>query len=97
MSNLKSPGFDGLPVAFYKEYWDIVGEDVSKFCLGVLNDGKQIGEANHTLISLIPKIPEPQRASDYRPISLCTVLYKLISKAIVNRMKGMLDSVISHL
>lgn len=64
------------------------------FCLGVLNDGVELGDVNHTLIGLIPKITELQRTVDFRPISLCTVLYKLISKALVNRLKGVLDSVL---
>ncbi|KAL6184343.1 hypothetical protein ACLB2K_045745 [Fragaria x ananassa] len=96
MATPKSLRFDGLSAGFCKQYWEIVGEEVSNFCLGVLNEGKDIGEAKHTLICLIPKVPELQRTSDFQPISLCTVLYKLISKAIVNRMKGVLDKVISQ-
>lgn len=44
---------------------------------------------------LIPKAKDPQCLEDLRPISLCNVLYKIISKLLYNRMKGILDEVIS--
>ncbi|KAL6219920.1 hypothetical protein ACLB2K_007678 [Fragaria x ananassa] len=91
----KSPGYDGLPALFFKQYWEIIGDEVCQLCLGVLNDEVELGDVNHTLLALILKIADPQRAIDFRPISLCTVLYKLISKVIVNRKKMVLDSVIS--
>jgi hypothetical protein len=57
----KSPGIDGIPCEFYKEYWDIVGEDM----VGVLNEVLQGGELSGTqkqgIIALIPKKPHPSR------------------------------------
>ncbi|KAL6130571.1 hypothetical protein ACLB2K_068950 [Fragaria x ananassa] len=91
----KAPGEDGLSARFYQTYWDVVGTEITDFCLQVLNDGASLGDLNHTLIALIPKVDNPLNVTDYRPISLCNVLYKLISKAIANRMKGLLSEVIS--
>ena len=50
---------------------------------------------NHTIVSLIPKIPIPTDLMHYKPISLCSVLYKIISKILVNKLKPVLDKCIS--
>ena len=50
---------------------------------------------NHTFISLIPKIKNSERAKDFRPISLCNVMYKLISKTIAD-LKKILPKLVSE-
>ena len=60
------------------------------FSTGIMLEG-----VNSTSIVLIPKIPNPVRITDYRPISLCNVIYKVISKCLVNRMRPLLDDLIS--
>lgn len=95
MAPNKSPGHDGLSILFFQKYWHIVGDEVADLCLQVLNEGIPMPDINHTLIALIPKVKYPHKVTNFRPISLCTVVYKLISKTIVNRMKGILPEVIS--
>lgn len=51
---------------------------------------------NHTLICLIPKVKKPQHMSELRPISLCNVLMRIVSKVMTNRMKPCLNSLISE-
>ena len=92
----KAPGPDGMSAIFYQKYWDIVGNSVSNMVLNVLNNNLPILEINKTNISLIPKKNNPSRMSEFPPISLCNVIYKLISKILANRLKPFLPSIISE-
>ncbi|KAH9718961.1 reverse transcriptase domain-containing protein [Citrus sinensis] len=91
----KSPGPDGMNPAFYQRFWHIVGEDVISACLQFVKDCSFPAGLNDTSLVLIPKNQKPEILSDMRPIALCNVLYKIISKMLANRMKLVLDLVIS--
>ncbi len=94
MAPLKSPGPDGLPPVFYQKYWHLIGEDVTKAVLTCLNIGKILKAINHTYITLIPKVKNPEEVKEFRPISLCNVIYKLLSKVLTNRLKNILPKII---
>ena len=49
---------------------------------------------NHTFITLIPKIQSSRRVTDFRPISLSNMLYKLIAKVLANRLQKFLPKII---
>ena len=63
--------------------------------LDFLNFGVSPPNFNYTHIVLIPKTKNPKRVTEYRPISLCNVVYKLASKTLANRLKRVLPSIIS--
>lgn len=87
MAPLKSPGVDGFHARFYQPQWDIVGSSVFSMVRQVFRGYLMDHRINKTLLVLIPKVDSPERITQFRPISLCTVLYKIITKAIVNRMR----------
>jgi hypothetical protein len=79
IGDLKAPGPDGMPAKFYKRFWR---NWVKAKVLVVLNGGKMPQGWNDTIIMLIPKAKSPEKLKDLRSISLCNVLYKLISKVL---------------
>ena len=60
------------------------------------NSGQLLSEVNTTVISLIPKIPTPNKVTDFRPIACCNVLYKCISKVLTNRLKDGLGDLVDE-
>ena len=95
IGDLKAPGMAGLQTLFYKHYWHLVGDDVVREVLHVLRGGSIPEGWNDTLVVLIPKVQNPEHLKDLRPISLCNVVYKLVSKVLANRLKMILDELIS--
>lgn len=59
-----------------------------------MNGNQSIGDFNTTLLVLIPKVKKPRRITEYRPISLCNVIAKVVAKAMANRMKLVLNDII---
>ena len=95
MAPLTAPGPDGRFPIFYKSFWHIMGGDITNAVLAALNSGIIPDSINTTFISLIPKIQNLKKVSDFRPISLFSVFYKLISKVLVKRLKLVLPYVVS--
>ena len=71
-----------------------MGEDVIEAVLSILNSGYLLQKINFTQIVLIPKVPNPRKMTDFRPISLCNIVYKIISKVLANRLKRHLEMII---
>ena len=81
----EAPGPDGFTTGFFQKSWAI---------LGTLNFDNMPSSLNLINIALIPKIKTPTCVTDFRPISLCNVMYKLISKVLANRLKVILPKII---
>ena len=90
MSPLKAPGINGYPAGFYQTQWHIVGESFSAGIKEVFNSHSIPREVSKTLLVLIPKNERPTSFKMYRPISLYTVFYKIVTKIIVTRLQALL-------
>jgi hypothetical protein len=96
IGDFKAPGTDGMHAIFFKKFWAVIGNSVTTEVLEALNTGTVPVPCNETAIVLILKVNEPDLITQFKPISLCNVLYKIISKVLANRLKLILPEVISE-
>ena len=92
----KAPGPDGFTASFYRRYWDIIGPVITAEVKKFFETRTMDTAWNHTNLCLIPKIEQPKTMKDFRSISLCNVLYKIISKILVKKLKSFLSPVVSE-
>jgi len=95
MAPMKAPGPDGYSICFYQHNWAIVHIEVCSAIFHFFHTGKLDSNLNKTHIALIPKSEQPECVSEFRPISLCDVLYKITSKVLANHLKLVLPDIIS--
>ena len=96
MEPITALGPDGMPPLFYQSFWSLVGDEVCSAVLDCLNNCKIPDVINHTNITLIPKVKSPENITEFRPFSLCNVVYKLVSKVLTNRLKMVLPAIVSE-
>ena len=90
-------GPDGIPVYFYKVYWDVLGPKVMRV-MGDFHAGRcQMERLNKVYLVLIPKILRAEQIGDFRPIALSNSIYLIIAKVLANRLREVMDSLISPL
>ncbi|XP_074287816.1 uncharacterized protein LOC141612970 [Silene latifolia] len=92
----KSPGPDGIPALFFQRYWFHVKNEVTEAVLSMLNSGTISPDINRTSITLIPKNNCPESVAHYRPISLCNVIMRIVTKCIANRLKPMMSGLVGE-
>lgn len=93
----KALGPDGLYPFFFQKYWHIVGSKVINLCRNVFKTQKIPPNINDTYLCLFSKINNAiNLKKNFRPISLCNTIYKIITKIIANRIKSFLNFLISQ-
>lgn len=95
LGGAKAPGPNGTTTSFYQTYWPIVSVKVIRMVRSFFASGFLLKQLNHTFLDLIPKTNNPVSIYHFRPISLCNVSYKIISKILPNRLKRLLPKLIS--
>jgi len=91
IDSTKTPGPDGFSAGFFKHYWPLTKHDFYRCILEFFIQEKMLKQINQMFIALIPKIDNPSQTHHFRPISLCSTVYKTISKILVNRLCPLLD------
>ena len=91
----KAPGPDGFPIAFWIFSWDFVKKEVLGFFKEFHDQSIFVKNLNTTFLVLIPTKQTVEDFKGLRPISLVGGLYKIMAKILANRIKRVLDKVIS--
>lgn len=92
----KAPGPDGFPAEFFWEAWSVVGNDVLAAVKEFFVGGRMLKKFNATAIALLPKVVGADRLSLFRPISLCSTIYKVIARIIKKKIKLFIDDVVKR-
>ncbi|KAK3507402.1 hypothetical protein QTP70_018051, partial [Hemibagrus guttatus] len=90
----KAPGIDGLPVEFYKFFWKELGEDLLEVLEESCTERCLPLSSRRAVITLLPKKGDLQNIKNWHPVSLLCTDYKVMSKALANRLRDIMDSVI---
>lgn len=91
----KAPEPEGIPAFFYQEFWSLVRQNILNYVHAFFHSGSLLKSLNQIYLTLIPKINFPNEVNHFRPISLCNVTYKIISKIMVSRLKPFMDRLVT--
>ncbi|GKB96400.1 putative RNA-directed DNA polymerase, eukaryota, reverse transcriptase zinc-binding domain protein, partial [Tanacetum coccineum] len=91
----KAPGPDRFSFAFVKKYWDIIKKDLHNFINSFFASCDMPYGANSSFFTLIPKVNSPTFITDFHPISLIGIHYKIIAKILANRLSKVIDKIVS--
>ena len=94
--NHKSPGIDGLPYEFYKTFWDILKYDLHEILTYMITNLSLTQSQSLGIITLQPKSGNKTLLSNWRPITLMTCDYKILTKVFANRLKCIIPRIISN-
>ena len=95
MGALKALGIDGFHALFYQSWWSIIGNSLCSMVKDVFERGDLSHDINSINIVLLLKVDHPKYLSQFCPISLCNVRYKIITKVVANRLKSIIPKLIS--
>ena len=95
MKAFKASGLNGLHAGFFQRFWLIVVESVKFEVKKIFRTKKIPKHLNRTLIAFILKQLGPETINDFRPISLCNTIYKIVTKILVHRTKHLMPTLVS--
>jgi hypothetical protein len=98
MTKGKALGPDGFPIELFQEFWEVIKLSLLEVVRNFesLQKTKMLRVMNATILSLIPKWEGPNSLDLFRPITLCSVVYRVITKLIVEHLKLWLNGLISE-
>jgi hypothetical protein len=88
MKSYKAPGPDGFQPIFYKMFWKDIRDDVLKFVKTAFEISSIDPQVAESLMIFLPKVDNPTSFKEFRPISLCNVTCKLVSKFLEKLIKA---------
>jgi hypothetical protein len=95
MKKNKAPGPDNIPIEFYQHCWDIVKGDIMNLFYAFHEGSLDVQRLNYGIITLLPKISDAEKITQYRPICLLRCIYKLLTKVLTIRVEPFLQKIIS--
>jgi len=94
MQSDKAPGPNGFTVAFFRNHWDTIKKDYVRMVKNIFKEYEMGENTKSSHLAPIPKDPNPLSFERFRPISLCNVSYKIVTKIMENRLKNILPYLI---
>ncbi|KAL3698682.1 hypothetical protein R1sor_012758 [Riccia sorocarpa] len=94
MKSNKSPGYDGLTIEVLRLCWPFVGEDCVRLIHTIWAKRRVLRADCLSILKLIPKTGVRKRLSNWRPISLLSLTYKIVTKILANRLRHLLPKIV---
>ena len=96
MSVGKSPGLDGLPAEFYRNFHGVFGPDPLEVYQKAFGVHMLPSNCRRAVLSLVPKKGDLGLLKNWRPVSLLCLDYNILSRCLANRLKLVLDSIVFY-
>jgi hypothetical protein len=93
MNPSSAPGPDGLPVTFFKAFWQTIKPEVMALFDEFFSGTMDLGRLNYGVITLIPKVPGAADIHQFRPITVINVIFRILAKGYANRVTLLADTI----
>lgn len=96
IADLIAPGCDGFNAHFFKTTWTTAKSDISEAVMQFFKTNLIYKAINCTSVTLVSKVQNPSSIKEFRPISCCTILYKIIFELLTKRLQTVMDNLVDH-